>query len=658
MYLLLVFMQGLPLPVCDFHEMLAKQEKVRYSYLDNIDYWDKGHDFDVFNYDIEMTVDIPNDSIWANVTITIEALSDTISSIPLNFDPVYTISSCKEGSRTLQFDKVVDDTFRIFLNRKVNKGETLSVAVSYYGKPAEKDGLFITEADSPNATTYVNAEPRGARHWIPCYDAPSDKAVFTQRITVPTGFDLVANGTLESLDKSGFWWTYTWEEHYPQPTYLIVFAASKHFVTKDMTAKVEGKDVPMRVRVLASRDVREKFNNTPAMVEYFSKIFPPYPFADEKYDQVHAPIGGAMENATCTFINTAYNWGSGNWDFVLSHELSHHWWGDWLTCATWADLWLNEGFATYCEALWWENLHGEKGYRDYVSRRIMRIYLNGGKLHPLYDPPASDLFGTTTYKKGGSVLHMMRQVLGDSLFFAGLKRYATDNANKSVITDDLQKVMEEVSAQDLDWFFDEWVYGAGHPRYEFGWSPVTYNQTASPTYSIDIAIAQTQNRAKNFFPFRMPLEIGVYSGGIEKIYTITDSIGYQRFNLELASKPDSVILDPYDKVLNLLVYHDNADDVPFVGITEDTQIPTAVINLKADDVFSNNLKIWFSQPFSQAAALYLYDASGCLVKTLWQGKSKDFHRVYPINNLTAGVYFLQLHTAGGESFTKKVVKVR
>ncbi|MCK4334155.1 T9SS type A sorting domain-containing protein [candidate division WOR-3 bacterium] len=675
MSLLFMLLTAVPLPTLEQSMLIQKQERVDQALSMPGDYWDEGHDFDVLDYNIDMTVDIPADTIWAEVTITLQALSDTLDTLPLNFHWIYTIESVKEGTRDLVWTPVMIDKFKVALGRDVQAGETLSLTISYHGKPVQNgQGLMIDAV-----VTYTNCEPQGARNWIPCYDEPSDKATFTQRLTVPRDYQLVANGTLESLEKNGNWWTYTWQEHYPQPTYLIAFAASKYYVTKDTFATVDAIEVPMRTWVLAVNDVRDKFDCTPGIVEYFSDIFPPYPFADEKYDQVHAPIGGAMENTTCTFFNTYSGWGD-NWSWVIAHELSHHWWGDWLTCATWADLWLNEGFATYCEVLWWEKAYGQEGY-DAYARWIMDLYLEYGQRHPIYDPPWGDLFGTTTYKKGGSVMHMMRQVLGDSVFFAGLKEYGWRNANEAVITDDFQEAMEEVAAQDLDWFFDEWIYGPGHPHYEIGWAPVPLrgipiitrslrsahkditpathlSQKSTPVYEIEFAIAQTQDQKVHYFPFRMPLEVAIYSGNDTTLFPFIDSIGYQRFTVQVQGEPDNFKLDPADKVLCEITYHDDIDDVPEVCIEESKIARTHPLLLEADGIFTDLLYVRFSRQDSRSVRLALYDVSGRQVKLFYEGSSKEFYRVYPLSDLSAGVYFVRLEQASGSYTSVKTVKIR
>ncbi len=650
MTVIVLLLGQVPIPDVHVIEMFHKQEMAKASLSIPGDYWDPGHDFDVLDYDIGVTVDIPHDSIWAAVTIKIKALSDTLDTLRLFLNRQFKVDSIKEGERALGYMMLWHREFNVDMGRSVADGETLSIVVYYHGRPFpfNDGGLYIESSDTDSSVTYTECEPQGARNWIPCYDSPSDKATFTQRITVPAETKVVANGSLESYNTTGPWWTYTWREHYPQATYLIAFAASKHFVRKDTFALIEGKKVPVSTWMLACHDVSDKFKRTSEMLEFFSEIFPPYPFASEKYGHVHKPGNGAMENTTCTFFDTYYPWGDSDWDWGISHELAHQWWGDWLTCATWADIWLNEGFASYCEALWWEKAYGKEGYDAYVDSSLMDFYFEYGNANPIYDDP--QIFSAQTYDKAGSVLHMLRQVLGDTVFFTGLKKYALDNANESVITDDFQNAIEDVSGRDLDWFFDEWIYGPGHPHYETGWKPVTpaTNSSSSDlasTWQIEFAVSQMQDQTENYFPFRMPLEIGVYHSGIEEIFSFTDSTGYQRFTVETSYKPDSFLLDPHNKILKEVVYHESVDDVPDPGIGEAPLDPQAPLALSADGMFRDVLHVRFSNPSSERMSLSLYDASGRLIKSFYNGQSKEFYRVYPLADIPAGVYFLRLENS-------------
>ncbi|MBN2379625.1 T9SS type A sorting domain-containing protein [candidate division WOR-3 bacterium] len=659
MAIIAMLLGQIPLPSIEQDEAFFKQEAVNKSLMLPVDYLEE-HFFDVLDYYIDITVDIPNDTIWAEVTITSRILSNDLDTIFLHFDWPYTVESIREGLRDLEWSTDSRSNLYVAIGREIQVDDTIAISVLYHGKPFPQEpsgGLFIESEDNEYSVTYTECEPEGARNWFPCYDHPSDKATFTQRITVPSANLVVANGALEQEDKTGDWWSYTWQEHYPQATYLVAFAASKNFVKHDTFATIQGEKVPVSTWVLDSYDQSQKFESTPEILEYFSSIFPPYPFASEKYDHVHMN-GWGMENTTCTFLNTLVNWGEPTWEWVIAHEMAHHWWGDWLTCGTWADIWLNEGFATYCEALWWENLYGDEGYSNY-ARYIMDFYLdNVSLIRPIYDPPSDDLFSNaTTYKKGGGVLHMLRHVLGDSVFFAGLNQYGWNNANQSVITDDFQEATETISDQDLDWFFDEWIYHPGHPHYETGWKVKPPTWLTSTAYELEFAIAQTQNRQYHHYPFYMPMEIAIYHDGAEQVLTFTDSIGYQRFTIEVDYEPDSFVLDPVNKVLCEITYHDDIDDVPYPGI-EEQPVTTDCSVLASDAIFTNNLCINFTNPLREFVTLSMHDASGRLVKSFYQGQSESFHGIYPLELLSSGVYFLRLVFAKGAVQTIKTVKIK
>lgn len=217
--------------------------------------------------------------------------------------------------------------------------------------------------------------------------------------------------------------------------------------------------------------------------------------------------------------------------------------------------------------------------------------------------------------------------------------------------------MEEEVGEDLDCFFDQWVYEQGHPHYEIGWrvNPPTYS--ILPVYEVEFAISQTQNQSVHYFPFRMPLEIGLYHDDAEEIFTFTDSISYQRLTLEVEYEPDSFLLDPHNRVLCEITYHDDIDDVPEPGIEEEP-IVAASLNLKTDEVFSNNLCVDFTNPSRTRVTLSVFDASGRLVTTFYQGRSEKLHRIYPLPQLSAGCYFIRLESAEGEVKTVKTVKMR
>jgi hypothetical protein len=223
--------------------------------------------------------------------------------------------------------------------------------------------------------------------------------------------------------------------------------------------------------------------------------------------------------------------------------------------------------------------------------------------------------------------------------------------------------MEEVAGQDLDWFFDQWIYGPGHPHYEIGWRPVTpvtrlSSENPTPAYEIAFAIAQTQDQKVHYFPFRMPLELVIFSGNDTTLFTFIDSIGYQRFTVEVEGEPDWFDLDPANKVLCEITKHADIDDVPEVGIEEPKIARTPPLLLEADGIFTDLLHVRFSQQDSRPVRLALYDATGRRVKSIYTGCSPQFSRIYPLADLAPGVYFIRLNTADGGSISVKTVKVK
>jgi aminopeptidase N len=285
---------------------------------------------------------------------------------------------------------------------------------------------------------------------------------------------------------------------------------------------------------------REDFSVTVDMMEFYASIFGEYPFINEKYGMAVFPWGGAMEHQTITSYGAGLIWGNHRYDYINAHELAHQWFGDCITMRHWSHIWLNEGFASYAEALWFEHINGEDAYHTYV---------NSWDQPPLNSPlfvtdslNGNALFSRTVYDKGGFVLHMLRGVLGDSLFFESLRSYATDPdlAYKTATTEDFQRVCEEVSAIDLNQFFQQWVYGSGRPDYRAKWSV-----SGEGPWETTLEITQANSSI-----FKMPLQVVLSGADFEKTYTVMDSLKTQRFEFITDKKPDKIEIDPDNWVLN------------------------------------------------------------------------------------------------------------
>jgi aminopeptidase N len=433
---------------------------------------------------------------------------------------------------------------------------------------------------------------------------------------------------------SGPWWSWHWKEDHTIANYLIVVAASNQFAVLSDTFNYSTYTMPLWhwVSQEDSLDMEYRFRNTPDMLYWFSETYGIYPFIDEKYGHVSADIGGAMEDQTNTFFNTDANWGS-DWDWVVAHELAHQWWGDWVTCGTWKDIWLNEGFATFSEAHWYWYRDGEPAYHYYMKHHIMDYYKNYEPYppYPCYDPDF--LFSVVTYEKGASVLHMLRHIVGDSLYFELLRQYGTSYAEGSAVTAEFTSKAEEVTAMGLDWFFDEWVYMAGYPRYEYGWWVDTL---AADSFRVNLHIEQVQSHNWNVPTFKMPIDIHVLEAGGDTTRTVVrDSLDWQEFDIYTDAAPTGLEFDPGNWILK------TATEVP-AGIIHDGKIRRDLLSVYPNPC-SRTMWISFVPTDRKPYTIHVFDVTGREITvfaggttaTTWNLRDRNGERI------ANGIYFVK-----------------
>jgi aminopeptidase N len=590
--------------------------------------------FDVLHYGIDITVDIPNDTIWATVDVTVLSLSDTLSTLRLHFVGL-TVESVLVNGSPASFSRP-DSFLLVDLGGVIPSGDTFVVTVNYHGLPTTGGGVFGGGLTIEPGIAYVDVEPYGAKRWIPCNDNPADKALSDLIVTVPVGYDVVGNGVLVDSTLGSNWWTFHWRESYPIATYLLVFAA-RDFVHIVDTFNYGTYSMPVIHWVIPpdSLNAVSEFAHTTDMLEFFSDTFGLYPFINEKYAHVEIPIWGAMEDQTNTFYGFPIIGGQGH-DWVIAHELAHQWWGDAVTLGTWADIWLNEGFATYCEALYIGHRDGGNAYHDYVVENILNYYINHEPYppFPIYNPPS--LFTTVSYEKGAAVLHMLRRIVGDSLFFAILREYYDLYGYGNAVTEDFINVCESVSGQDLDWFFEEWVYLPGHPVYHYSWN---YETVTPDSYNIFLNINQVQDHNLGIPTYIMPVDIGiVLSTGDTALFTVWDSLDEQSFVLSTDETPVDLLFDPYDWILK---------EAQETSIFEGDEERTVYLSLKPNP-FGRKLDIKLVIEEIGPFSLSIYSINGMRVKTLreeiypgayefsWFGGDEMGRRV------RRGIYFITL----------------
>jgi aminopeptidase N len=287
-----------------------------------------------------------------------------------------------------------------------------------------------------------------------------------------------------------------------------------------------------------SANAYEDWKNTGEMVKFYAQTYGEYPFINEKYGMVEFGwMMGAMEHQTITAMGYTLVTGNNRYEDIVAHELAHQWFGDAVTLKDWKNIWLNEGFATYSEALWNEHKGGKEAYFNYMKKTDYG-YFSG----TVYDPQGyifSPTVYATIYQKGGWVLHMLRGVVGDSVFFSAVREYYKKFEYKNAETADLQAVFEEASGQNLDWFFDEWVYkGTGRPKYEYSWKFEDFPGTDK--HSVKINIKQVQS---DYDVYKMPIKIDVMTTLGPKEFTVFNELRDQTYILTVDATPKEIYID-------------------------------------------------------------------------------------------------------------------
>lgn len=413
-----------------------------------------------------------------------------------------------------------------------------------------KDGLhfFGPTAEEPDAPLQVwsQGEAVSNRYWFPCVDAPEQRQTTEIVATVPEGFEVLSNGKLLSRQEnaSDQSVTFDWRQDKPHPSYLVTMVVGQFDVVR---AEWDGIPVLYYVPKGHEKEVAPTFSRTSDMLTYFSKRFGiHYPW--DKYAQVVAHhFGGGMENTSATTMGEILiderTRLDRNSDGIIAHEMAHQWWGDMVTCRDWAHLWLNEGWASYAEALWDEHALGRDAYAYNMFLKAPGA-IAGGKNRPVVDrhyPNPMAMFDGRSYPKGAWILHMLRHELGDDAFWKGVQKYAEENRLRSVETADFRRALERVSGRDLERFFYDWTERAGSPEVE-----VTTEYLAEPR-QVKIVVKQTQAAEA----FHFPLKVVLHGPGgfrpvvLESRMTEKEAV----FTVPMAAPPTRVDVDPDQAVL-------------------------------------------------------------------------------------------------------------
>jgi aminopeptidase N len=611
---------------------------------------------DVVHYRIEVNLDMSNGMLGGRITMTtcVNAAADAIvlNAARLSIDHatvnaetwIPSIDSLNE-TVTLQSPGTV-----------LAAGDTATVVVDYrrlpgISRPGGRWGyyFFLDTLGLPSNLGYTMAEPSDARFWMPCVDTPTDKATAELFVTVPSGYVAASNGKLldvtNATDSTTVW---HWRESHQIATYLIAITASRFSISTIPFVRAVGDTIPVQYFVWPadSSECAAYLPTVREMIAGLSSIFGPYPF--DKYGMTAVvPFGfGGMEHQTITTMNRYVKTD----ERVVLHELAHQWWGDLVTCGTWKDVWLNESFATYAEALWAEQKGGRHALRAYMNSSLQNFYYGSWQGGP-YDPEGQgfNLFDDVVYSKGAWVLHMLRGVVGDSSFFHGLSRYRALYTGKTATTENMKAVFDTVSGQNLDWFFAEWVYGRGWPIYNlnYTWSSDTLHLTL------------TQNQGAAWPVFKTPLQVRVENDFVDTLLTINPTARVSEATAHIPFQPTRVLLDPDSLVLKQVA--------ATAAVVDRSGLPAEfILEQNYPNPFNALTHLRYSvgavsgqQAVASKVEMKVYDLLGREVAVLVDEErlAGKYEVTFDGSGLSSGVYFVRLH-AGGRTAVKSMLLVR
>lgn len=608
--------------------------------------------FDVSYYKLNLDIDPSQEYIRGYAELLIDVRSET-RKIELELTSTLSIDSVyvPVESRTIPWQRSsqpVDYIIELDFDRNLIPAEQLLVQIYYQGSPSSSGfGSFVFSSNSGQPAFWSLSQPFGARDWFPNKNAPSYKADSSDVIvTIPEQLKLGSNGLLHSVDNLGDgrkrW---HWRSRYPIAHYLISVAAADYDSFTDWFHYSEQDSMPILNYVYRSvhfDTVREQAALTVDMLELFTDLFGEYPFINEKYGHAMFGRGGGMEHQT---MSSMANFSRA----LVAHELAHQWFGNAVTCRGWEDIWLNEGFATYAEGLVVEAFDSEADFRSWrrgMQNRVFespdgRVFVPSTSIDPS-QPGLSvqRIFRyRTTYAKAGLVLHMLRQKLGDDVFFDAVKTYMTGPFRYGTAdTEDLIAVFENVSGKPLRVFFDAWIYGEGYPEYtlRYGVNPTGHDQ-----YTMRFRLEQSST-VPGVTDFSVPVEIRVPLINSESDTTLViypDHFPYE-FEKVVNGNPGIPVIDPD---YHVLVF--SKDVIPALFEDLDANLPlTTELLASYPNPFNpvTNIPFRIGQP--GFVTLEIFDTAGRKAAVLInEFKPTGLHVIpWDATGLASGVYFIRL----------------
>ncbi len=637
---------------------------------------------DVNYYKLELALDVtyqylpasPNTVSYINknvngiTTIKAKALENNLTSVKIDLQNTLIADSIFVDNKKTTFTHstaIID----IALTKTYGLNEQFTLKIYYHGTPGSSGFGSFTFGTHNNTTgmkqepaIWSLSEPFGASDWFPCKDNPSDKADSSDVwITAPKYFTSVSNGILETKIENATTNTFKWKSRYPIANYLISIALANYDYYKNDFNHDGPSPMPVDHFIYPEYNTasnRLLMDDTVFMLDLFSDKFGAYPFLKERYGHAMFGWGGGMEHQTCSSM---VNMSSG----LTAHELAHQWFGDKITCQDWANIWLNEGFATFGALIYWEAKINRADYNAKIISTMNSAKTAVGTVYVQNPTTVGNIFnGARSYSKGGIILHMLRNIMGDTKFYNGLKAYTSSiHAYGNATTEGFQAIMEAIGGEDLDYFFNQWVYGEKYPKYQFGWGVFPNpngKKDAAAGYTLKFKITQLINTPQPSY-FTMPVDLLVtFTDNTTEKIRVFNNAQDQYFEQNFSKNITSVSFDPENGILKDLTLVDL--NLPLS--LEETSSPIALANEKfakfiAFEVnpnpVSNYLKVSLLNKKINHYTLEIKTTTGIKIgEYVLENKNEKLETSIDLSNFTSGQY--QVHfTSNGYTLSKKII---
>jgi len=590
---------------------------------------------DIKFYELNLDIDFNSSRIHGSVTVNGVIGNIYPDFIELDLYDNMTVDSILQNNIPILYLHE-NDMLKIPLSDITLDDENLfSLTIFYQGTPDHCGaGGFKFDEHQNIGHVWTLSEAYCARSWWPCKDDPSDKADSVNIIVsvpIEPAYIVASNGLLSSTTINNNKKTYFWKERYPITTYLVSLAIYPYTKWVDQYVSPISSDTMLIEHYVFPDRYEASYPNyslTKDMLSFFSELFGEYPFISEKYGHADFTWGGGMEHQTLSSMGSF----SQN---LMVHELGHSWWGNLITCKTFNDIWLNEGFARYCQALWAEHMYGREAYFDFMNNHA---YYGAGTIYVENPSSNSQIFSAgLSYNKASWVLHMLRHKVGETMFFDILKSYASNDSlsYNAASTSDFQKVCEDISGLDFEQFFQQWIYGEKYPKYELSWW-----HEGNGIYNVKI----DQVQSYNFFSMPIDLKFSGSAGPMLVDTTIviennnfSQLYEFSGFNFLV----ENVMLDPENWILKEATYSVNEID---------NILPDRVEVEKAfPNPFNSKVKLSFyiNPQFGDTHVnVNIFDLRGKIVESLIDNEFiPGYHTTFwNANGKSSGVYFIQLAT--------------